>query len=112
MPALYFRYVGRVNSRDIPGKRRSEGHDTDELIFVDWKEDLHAQLGTPGAWALVQALGFVLGFSRKTVVWFSFRKDPESFLAGHQEAIRRIGIFLTWSQCGISFGKYSGGRSI
>lgn len=62
-----------------------------KLLFVDWKEDLHVQLGAPEAWALVQALCFVLGFSRKTVIWFSFRKDLESYLAGHQEAFRQYG---------------------
>jgi transposase len=62
-----------------------------KLMFVDWKEDLHVQLGAPGSWALVQALCFVLGFSRKMVIWFSFRKDLESFLAGHQEAFRAYG---------------------
>ena len=59
-----------------------------KLLFVDWKEDLRVQLGAPEAWTLIQALCFALGFSRKTVVWFSFRKDLKSFLAGHQEAFR------------------------
>lgn len=62
-----------------------------KLLFVDWKEDLRVQLGAPEAWASVQALCFVLGFSRKMAVWFSFRKDLESFLAGHQEAFRDYG---------------------
>jgi transposase len=62
-----------------------------KLLFVDWKEDLQVQLGAPEAWTLVQALCFSLGFSRKTVVWFSFRKNLESFLAGHQVAFREYG---------------------
>jgi len=62
-----------------------------KLMLVDWKEDLQAQLGAPGAWAVVQALCFALGFSRKMVIGFSFKKDLESFLAGHQEAFREFG---------------------
>lgn len=62
-----------------------------KLLFVDWKEDLQVQLGAPGAWAVVQALCFALGFSRKMVIGFSFKKDLESFLAGHQEAFREYG---------------------
>ena len=62
-----------------------------KLLFVDWKEDLQVQLGAPDAWAVVQALCFGLGFSRKMVIGFSFKKDLESFLAGHQEAFREYG---------------------
>ncbi len=77
----FWKKGARVRLETPPGK----------LLFVDWKEDLQVQLGAPGAWALVHALCFALGFSRKTVVWFSFHKDLASFLTGHQAALREYG---------------------
>lgn len=62
-----------------------------ELMQADWKEDVKAQIGGWGNWVKVQGMCFALGFSRKPVVIFRFRKDIESFISAHQEGFRRLG---------------------
>ncbi len=61
------------------------------LLFSDWKEDLMVQIGRPGAWVEVHALCFTLGFSRKSAVCFTERKDLPAFIHSHQEAFREFG---------------------
>jgi len=58
---------------------------------VDWKEDVMVQIWEPGHWVKVQFLCFTLGFSRKTEVRVSEKKDLSSFLQSHQEALRSLG---------------------
>lgn len=61
------------------------------LSQVDWKEDVEVQIGWPGNWVKLNVFVFTLGFSRKTVMVWSERKDLPSWLRGHQEAFREIG---------------------
>jgi len=61
------------------------------LLFVDWKEDVMVQIWEAGHWVKVQFLCFTLGFSRKTAVRVSEKKDLCSFLHSHQEALRSLG---------------------
>jgi len=56
------------------------------LLFVDWKEDVLVQIWEPGRWVKVQVLCFTLGFSRKTVVRVSEKKDLSAFIHSHQRA--------------------------
>jgi hypothetical protein len=62
-----------------------------KLIQVDWKEDVLVQIGNHGNWVRVHALFLILGFSRKTAVIFSERKDLASFIHCHQEGFRQLG---------------------
>lgn len=61
------------------------------LMLVDWKEDIHVQMGHYGNWVKLQGFCFTLGFSRKMVVQFCERKDLESFIQCHQRGFREIG---------------------
>jgi transposase len=61
------------------------------LLQVDWKEDIAVQIGRAGNWVKLQALVFVLCFSRKTVVQFSEKKNFESFISCHQSAFVKFG---------------------
>lgn len=62
-----------------------------ELTQVDWKEDLKVRLGSYENVVKIQALCFVLGFSRKMSVKFRLKKDLASFINAHQEAFRSFG---------------------
>jgi transposase len=61
------------------------------LLFVDWKEDILVQMWQPGHWVKIQALCFALGFSRKTAVRFSAKKDLAAFIHSHQKAFEEFG---------------------
>ena len=71
----------RIRIETPPGK----------LLQLDWKEDLWVQMTEPGNWIKVQALVFSLGFSRKSVVKISERKDLDSFIHCHQGAFLVFG---------------------
>jgi transposase len=79
IPAFYRKGV-RIRVETPPGA----------LLLADWKEDIKVQMGEPGRWVKVQGLCFTLGFSRKTVVRVSERKDLDAFIHAHQEAFRRF----------------------
>jgi transposase len=61
------------------------------LLFVDWKEDILVQMWQPGHWVKIQGLCFTLGFSRKTVVRMSGKKDLSAFIHSHQKAFEEFG---------------------
>jgi transposase len=61
------------------------------LLFVDWKEDIQVQMWQPGHWVKIQGLCFALGFSRKTVVRISEKKDLSAFIHSHQKAFEEFG---------------------
>ena len=60
------------------------------LLFVDWKEDVLVQMWQPGHWVKIQGLCFTLGFSRKTAVRFSEKKDLAAFIHSHQKAFEDV----------------------
>ncbi|MBU4306438.1 MAG: IS21 family transposase [Candidatus Aminicenantes bacterium] len=62
-----------------------------QLLQVDWKEDLWVQMGKWGNWVKVNAQVLVLGFSRKSIVLYSERKDRNAFITLQQEAFMRLG---------------------
>lgn len=62
-----------------------------KLLLFDWKEDLSVQLGEHGNWVKVHAAVFTLGFSRKPVIKFRFRKDLETFINVHHDAFKEFG---------------------
>jgi len=61
------------------------------LSQVDWKENVEVQVGWPGNWVKLNAFFFTMGFSRKSAMIWSERKDLPSWLRGHQEAFRELG---------------------
>jgi transposase len=71
----------RVRVETPPGK----------LVQVDWKESVRIQLGVPGNWVLLHAFVFLLAFSRKVVVVWSFGKDLGNWLRAHREALKKLG---------------------
>jgi len=61
------------------------------LLLVDWKEDVRVQMGRIGFWVKIQALCFNMGFSRKTVLRVTEKKDLHSFIHSHQKAFLKFG---------------------
>lgn len=70
-----------------------------QLLQVDWKENVPVQMGTPGNWVRVNALLFVLGYSRKSAVIFSLRRDLDAFIHHHREAFHRLGGLPAMLRC-------------
>jgi len=77
----YFKHRSRIRIETPPGK----------LLQVDWKEDIPIQLGEWGKWVKVNALVSALGFSRKFVVFFSEKRDLNTFITLHQETFQCLG---------------------
>lgn len=95
----------RVRVETPPGK----------LGQVDWKEDVEVQLGDPGRWVKLQAFLLTLGFSRKSVVVWSAKKDLDSWLNVHGRAFEKLGCLpevLRPDCLGSAVVKWNGQRSV
>lgn len=58
---------------------------------VDWKEKVSVQMGTPGNWMNVNFLIVQLSLSRKPAIVVRERRDQQSYLSGHHEAVKKLG---------------------
>lgn len=61
-----------------------------KLSQVDWKEKVNIQLGSPGNWITVNFLIVQLSFSRKPSIIVRVKKDQQSFLSAHHEAVKKL----------------------
>lgn len=61
-----------------------------KLSQVDWKEKVSVQLGTPGNWVSINFLIVQLSFSRKSVIVAREKRDQQSFLSAHHEAVKKL----------------------
>ncbi|KGE72376.1 hypothetical protein DC28_04580 [Spirochaeta lutea] len=62
-----------------------------KLMQVDWKESVRVQVGAPENWVTINVLIIQLAFSRMPAMVLRVKKDTQSFLSAHHEAVSMLG---------------------